>query len=71
MANATGNPESMPPKRHTNTIIKPISTPSRPNNITTFPNYWFLQLQLNLEVHRDLCICFRSLALLEIPEKTS
>jgi hypothetical protein len=39
MANATGNPDNIPPKRQTNTIIKPISTPSRPNNITTVPNY--------------------------------
>jgi hypothetical protein len=39
MANATGNPDKIPPKRQVNTMIKPISTPSRPNNITTVPNY--------------------------------
>ena len=68
IAKATGNPESMPPKRQTNTIIKPISTPSRPNNITTVPNSQFLQLQLNLGADRGLYTCSRSIALHEVPE---
>ena len=34
---ATGKPESIPPNRHRNTMIRPISTPSSPNSMSHPP----------------------------------